>query len=69
MKSIRFNQIEIRNRIIDTRKVSKNKIKKILVLNGMVVLRNNNNNKKKKIKDLITISYVCFFSLQRFSCY
>jgi hypothetical protein len=39
MKSIRFNQIEIRNRNVDAAKVSKNKMKKILVLNGKVVLR------------------------------
>jgi hypothetical protein len=39
MKSIRFNQIEIRNCNVDTGKVSKNKIKKFLVLNGKVVLR------------------------------
>jgi hypothetical protein len=42
MKSVRFNQIEIRNCNIDTGKVSKNKIKKILVLNGKVVLRKSN---------------------------
>jgi hypothetical protein len=39
MKRIRFNQIEIRNRNVDAGKVSKNKIKKVLGLNGNVVLR------------------------------
>jgi hypothetical protein len=38
MENIRFNQIEIRNRNVDAGKVSKNKIKKIFVLNGKVVL-------------------------------
>jgi hypothetical protein len=39
MKNFRFNQTEIRNCNIVTGKVKKNKIKKILVLNGKVVLR------------------------------
>jgi hypothetical protein len=39
MKNIRFNQIKIRSHNIDAGKVSKNKIKTILVLIGEVVLR------------------------------
>jgi hypothetical protein len=39
MKNIRFNHIEIKNSNVDAGKASKNKIKKILVLNGKVVLR------------------------------
>jgi hypothetical protein len=42
MKNIRFNQFEIINRNVDAGKVSNNKIKKILVLNGKVVLRKSN---------------------------
>jgi hypothetical protein len=39
MKNIRLNQIKIRNPNVDAGKVSKNKIKKILVLDSKVVLR------------------------------